>query len=222
MGLGTRSVLIRQFGWNSRRPGYHSTSGKSPKSFIRPIRSEDPRENRSSLAGSNCGAQPQRWFSGGWSAVRGHDITSDSLEWGSKPKINITGFSESGFNVKNMMKLLDARLESDTDGTVHMNGSMIAFPNAAFLWSIEEPKDVTIESLSSVLLYRPKLDYLFIGCDGGYGSIPQLTAIQNHMRLQGVCVEQMMLHNAIGTFNVLNGEDRLVAVALLMAKEFSP
>jgi uncharacterized protein len=164
-----------------------------------------------------CSAR--RCFSGGWTAARGHDITRDSLEWGSQPKINITGYSESGFNVKNMMKKLDERHESDNDGTVHMNGSVIVFPNAAFLWSIEEPKDVTIESLSSILLYRPKLDYLFIGSDGGYGSIPQLNAIQNHMRLHGIVVEQTLLYNAIGTFNILNAEDRQVAAALLISKE---
>lgn len=199
MVLGNRSVLIRKFGLNPRCHGYHITSGTSAKSFVRMLQSEGPKQQCPiTLSRSISGAQQGRCFSGGWSATRGHDITSDSLEWGNKPKINITGYGESGFNVKNMMKLLDPRTESDTDGTVHMNGSMIVFPNAAFLWSVEEPEDVTVESLSSILLYRPKLDYLFIGCDGGYGSIAQLTAIQNHMRLHGVVVEQMMLHNAIG------------------------
>ena len=159
----------------------------------------------------------RRAFSGGWTGARGHDITADALRDGLK--INITGYSESGFNVKNMMKKVNPALENDNDGTVHMNGSMIVFPNAAFLWSVEEPKDVTIESLACLLLYRPKLDYLFIGCDGGYGSIAQLNAIQNHMRLHGVVVEQMLVYNAIGTFNVLNAEDRQVAAALLISKE---
>jgi uncharacterized protein len=167
---------------------------------------------------------------GGWTGARGHDITRDALEWRRRPggnddddddqyrpKINITGYGESGFNVKNMVKKLDAQHEHDTDGTVHMNGSIIAFPDGCFLWNMKHPHDVTIASLSSVLLYRPKLDYLFIGCDDGYGSIPQLNAIQNSMRLHGIVVEQMQVYNAIGTFNILNAEDRLVGLALLMS-----
>lgn len=223
--LPTRSVLIPRIVLNcsSRQlRGYHGTFGKVVNAYHGTLRLIELRQCRNFVAISNSRSPQQRWFSGGWTAARGHDITSDSLEWGNKPKINITGYSESGFNVKNMMKLLDSRRETDTDGTVHMNGSMIVFPNAAFLWSIEQPEDVTIESLSSILLYRPKLDYLFIGCDSGYGSIAQLTAIQNHMRSHGVVVEQMMLHNAIGTFNILNAEDRQVAAALLMSKELSP
>jgi uncharacterized protein len=39
------------------------------------------------------------------------------------------------------------------------------------------------------------------------------------MSKRHIVVEQMDIMNAMGTFNVLNGEDRRIAVALLVADE---
>jgi uncharacterized protein len=72
---------------------------------------------------------------------------------------------------------------------------------------VETAEDVTVESLAPVLLHRPKLDYLFIGCNkhGGKGGVSQevIKTIQAEMAKHGIAVEQLTLGNAIGTFNIL-------------------
>ena len=97
-----------------------------------------------------------------------------------------------------------------------MNSSIIAFPNSCFLWNnITKPKDVTLESLSIVQILKPSIEYLFIGCDD---PLPprELNKIKKALKEKSnIVVEQMDVMNAMGTFNILNGEDRRVAVALV-------
>ena len=98
-----------------------------------------------------------------------------------------------------------------------MNSSIIAFPHSCFLWNdISNAKDVTIESLSIIELLKPSIEFLFIGCDT---PLPprELNKIKKYMKdTNGIVVEQMDVMNAMGTFNILNGEDRRVAVALVV------
>ena len=122
-----------------------------------------------------------------------------------KPKVTVEAYAPTGFDVRNTVRCLDETEKSD--GIVHMNGSILLFPYGCFLWKVETAEDVTVESLSPILLHRPKLDYLFIGCNrhGGKGGISQevMKTIQNEMGKHGIAVEQLTLGNAIGTFNIL-------------------
>lgn len=160
--------------------------------------------------------QSYRRFLSGWTGVRGHDITGESLDWGDRPKVILLSYAPSGFDVQNTVKKVDNAEESD--GVVHMNGSILVFPFGCFLWKVESAVDVTLASLAPILLHRPKLDYLFIGCNG---TIPaaELDVIQSAFRSHNIVVEQMTLSNAVGTFNILNAEDRQVAAALVMAAD---
>lgn len=151
--------------------------------------------------------------SSGWTGVRGHDITGESLTWGDRPKVIVTSFAATGIDVQNTVKNIDAN--ENSDGSVHMNGSVMAFPFGCFLWNVDSVRDVTVESLSPVLLHRPKMEYLFIGCSGSDRiALEDLQKIQK--ALHPIVVEQMAMSNAIGTFNILNAEDRQVAVALVL------
>ena len=90
--------------------------------------------------------------------------------------------------------------------------------------------EITLASLSPVLLHQKpsRIAYLFIGINpssSGDGTVNALDArirpafqqIQNVMYKQhNVVVEVMDLLDAVGTFNVLNAEDRMVAAALLL------
>lgn len=156
----------------------------------------------------------RREFSG-WTGARGHDITGESLEWGDRPKVIVHSFAPTGFDVQNTVKRIDET--EGSDGVVHMNGSILVFPFGCFLWKVGSPADVTLESLAPVLLHRPKLDYLFIGCNNNSKeTISDLNRIQAAFRSHGIVVEQMALSNAVGTFNILNAEDRQVAAALVL------
>lgn len=181
----------------------------------------------------------------GWTGARGHDLTAESLSvGGDKPKVIVTAMAPTGFDVQNCVKRVvmegnvpqnDAVDESNT-GVIHMNGSIVLFPHACFLWNVRSAEDVTLESLSPVLLHSPKIDYLFIGLDHPAISTPKDTSSNNHRHASthrmtvpnlsviqetcrqkfGLFVEVMGLSNAMGTFNILNAEDRSVAAALVM------
>lgn len=143
------------------------------------------------------------------------------------PKVILQGYGPTGFDASNILKNLD----SDSDksgggftqqesGTIHLNGSVLAFPHGCFLWKVESPQEVTLESLAAVLLYRdPKpLEYLFIGCEGDGIPLAELDRIKRAMQAKSIVVEKLNLANAMGTFNILNAEDRQVAVALVIDK----
>lgn len=149
-----------------------------------------------------------------WKGARGHDLTEELLSGGggARPKIVLHSFAPSGFDVGNAVKKVDDEIKHD--GIVHMNSSILCFPHACFLWNVADPSQVTLESLSAVRLRRdPPLDYLFIGC---HGDIPAEEFKRIQQACQPMVVEKLSLANAMGTFNILNAEDRQVAVALVL------
>ncbi|KAL3900962.1 MAG: hypothetical protein SGARI_006145 [Bacillariaceae sp.] len=88
-------------------------------------------------------------------------------------------------------------------------------------------QDLTVESLAPVLLYRPSFEYLFLG---SADPIPPQKVQDIREALQKandafgdknskIVVEPMDLTNACGTFNILNGEDRRVAAALILPED---
>lgn len=121
-------------------------------------------------------------------------------------------YAPTGFDVENLVKKIDENEYADS-GLLHMHGSVIAFPYGAFLWNIQGPEDVTLESLTPVLLHRPKLEYLFIGCNQEIDR-KELARIQAAM--PDIVIEKTPVAAAMGTFNILNAEDRLVCAALVL------
>lgn len=144
----------------------------------------------------------------------GADLLQDALQE-KRPKIVLDAYAPTGFDVSNMTQKVDKELDIESSGDIHMTGSILAFDRACFLWNfVESAQDVTYESLAPVLVYRPKLKYLFIGCNT---PLPQLQEIKTKLKQEaGIVCEQLTIHNAMGTFNILNGEDRSVAVALVL------
>lgn len=92
--------------------------------------------------------------------------------------------------------------------------SIICLSSEFLLWEPRTFDDITIESLSIFELMYPTLEVLFIGC----GDImPNQLPIEliRHFRSKGIVIEATNTVNAAATFNVLNGEGRHVACALL-------
>lgn len=118
-------------------------------------------------------------------------------------------------NNKNNFNIDD--YDNEQEQILLMNSSIIAFPHSCFLWNnISNSKDVTLESLSIVQLLQPSVEFLFIGCDH---PLPprELNRIRKALKEKSnIVVDQMDVMNAMGTFNILNGEDRRVAVALVV------
>mmetsp|Transcript_5446 Transcript_5446/g.10376 ORF Transcript_5446/g.10376 Transcript_5446/m.10376 type:complete len:210 (-) Transcript_5446:1796-2425(-) len=173
----------------------------------------------------------QRDFS---SISKGQDLLADSLSFGAKPKIILDSFyPNTGIDVHGMLDFMRSPSDASSEGqqqqqqkydeerdknvnnTLLMNGSIIAFPHICYLWKPSSAKEVTLESLSIVSLCKPSVEFLFIGCDT---PLPprELNRIKTEMRKKQIVVEQMNVMNAMGTFNVLNGEDRRIAAAIVV------
>jgi uncharacterized protein len=151
---------------------------------------------------------------------RGHDITGEALNFGDRPKVILQGFAPTGFDVNNLVKKVDSN-EISQSGSIHMNGSILAFPFGCFLWNVATASDVTLESLAPVLLHRPNLEYLFLGCNQSIDR-EELDRIKTEFLKQNIVVEQLDLATVVGTFNILNAEDRQVAVALVLDRDDDP
>lgn len=131
------------------------------------------------------------------------------------PLASFQGYAPTGFDVLNLITKVDPN-EMAESGTLHMNGSVLAFPFGCFFWDVKSIEEVTLESLAPVLLHRPKLEYLFIGANGGQIPSYEMTRIRAALQKRNIVIEKLDLSNAMGTFNILNAEDRQVAVALVM------
>lgn len=151
------------------------------------------------------------------SISKGQDLLADSLSFGSKPKIILDSFyPDTGIDVHGMLRFLGPTLDTTEQvNTLLMNGSVIVFPHSCYLWKPSSAKEVTLESLSMIVLCKPSVEFLFIGCDS---PLPprELNRIKKEMKKKHIVVEQMDVMNAMGTFNVLNGEDRRIAVAIVV------
>ncbi len=160
-----------------------------------------------------------RSFSNGWDG-HGTDLLSDSLSHNfGAPKIVLKAHGRSGFDVANVVRNMDAADQEvrKSKGLVHFHGSILVLPDACFLWDVRHAEEITLEKLAPLRLVRPKLEYLFVGSTSGIS--PSLTdAVRKELEAEhnGMVVEPMDLSNAMGTFNVLNGEDRRVAAALIL------
>ena len=117
-----------------------------------------------------------------------------------------------------MLELPPSAEDEGMNNTILMNGSIIAFPFGCYLWKPRTVKEVTLESLSMVLMSKPSVEFLFIGCDE---ILPprEMKRIKKAMQKRHIVVEQMDVMNAMGTFNVLNGEDRRIAVAIVVGND---
>jgi uncharacterized protein len=164
--------------------------------------------------------------------MRGHDLMADQQAAPSPspspagggavfvvpPKLVLNGYGPTGFEVGNALKKVDrASRQTAEQGSLYLCGSVLAFPSACFLWNVEGGGGVTPASLSPVLLHREPspIEYLFVGCNDEI-SPRRWDGIQQFFRGHGIVAERMGLLNALGTFNILNAEDRPVAAALVL------
>ena len=98
-----------------------------------------------------------------------------------------------------------------------MAGSILAFPSACYMWNVRDPQEITMEKLAPLRLFRPKLEYFFIGSSSPISmSIIETLKQELADEHSSIVIEPMNLRNAMGSFNVLNGEDRMVAAALIL------
>lgn len=100
-----------------------------------------------------------------------------------------------------------------TISTISYEGSVLIFPEQTLPWPINSTEDITIESLSSITDQADDYDILLIGAGASFGRIP--IDLRKSLKDCGLVLEWMDTGAACRTFNVLIGEERRVAAALI-------
>lgn len=97
--------------------------------------------------------------------------------------------------------------------TMSHRGSLLCLPDAIWAWPIERPNDIDGASLARVLAAASVIDTLLIGT-GNEVWLPPAELREAFRRLH-VGVDAMLTGPAIRTYNIMIGERRRVAAALI-------
>jgi uncharacterized protein len=90
--------------------------------------------------------------------------------------------------------------------------AVIVFPDRTLIWNVASFADVTATSLQPVV-ERGGVEILLLGCGRAMRPVP--AALRQALKDAGIGVDAMDTGAACRTYNVLMGEDRRVAAALL-------
>lgn len=112
-------------------------------------------------------------------------------------RIGVAGYGNGGFRI---------------GGTFH-EGSVLIIGDRVLPWAPLRPEEVTIESLAPVIAAARDIDILVLGC--GAAMMPMPAALRAHLRAHRIGLEPMNTGAACRTYNLLLGENRSVAAALI-------
>ena len=95
-------------------------------------------------------------------------------------------------------------------------GSILALPSGIYAWSAIEPGVIDLAALAPVLAEaRGSVDLLLLGTGKTFVLPPP--ALRIGLKAAGISLDAMATGAAISTYNILLGERRRVAAALLAA-----
>jgi len=97
-------------------------------------------------------------------------------------------------------------------GVVH-SGSLIVLPSGAVTWEVAEFAQIDAVSLPPALFGDAGIELLLLGCGARMKMVP--APLRAALREAGAVVEAMDTGAAVRTYNVLLGEHRRVAAALI-------
>ncbi len=92
-------------------------------------------------------------------------------------------------------------------------GSLLCLPDAIWAWPVARPEEVDEASLVRVFEEASRIDTLIIGTGTGVWSPP--SALREALRGVKVMLDTMQTGPAITTYNIMIGERRRVAAALI-------
>jgi uncharacterized protein len=98
-------------------------------------------------------------------------------------------------------------------GGMSHRGSILILPSGVHGWSAVTPTDITLDDLAQVLEEAADIDMLLVGT--GNDLVPIKRDISNALRDHGVKHEAMSTGAAVRLLNVMLGERRKFAAALL-------
>jgi uncharacterized protein len=92
-------------------------------------------------------------------------------------------------------------------------GSLLCLPDGIWPWSPRSPGDITEATLEPIFAHAEIIDLALIGTGRSAWSIP--SALRARFRERAISVEITSTSSAVSTYNILLGEGRRVAAALL-------
>jgi uncharacterized protein len=92
-------------------------------------------------------------------------------------------------------------------------GSLLCLPDAIWAWPVVRPEEIDRASLARVFEAANGIDTLIIGTGTGVWLAPP--ALRDALRAVGVMLDTMQTGPAITTYNIMIGERRRVAAALI-------
>jgi uncharacterized protein len=92
-------------------------------------------------------------------------------------------------------------------------GSLLCLPDAIWAWPVSRPEEIDEASLARVLAAANGIDTLIIGTGSGVWLLP--SHLREALRAAGVVLDTMQTGPAIRTYNIMMGERRRVAAALI-------
>jgi len=99
-------------------------------------------------------------------------------------------------------------------GGMSHRGSLLALPSGLYAWDVTTPADITEASLARVFAEEAGLiEHLLVGT--GLDMLPLHPTVVQALRARRIVAEPMATGAAARTYNILMGESRLVAAALI-------
>ena len=92
-------------------------------------------------------------------------------------------------------------------------GSILILPDKTESWSINAVADLSLPSLTPIIDAEPAVELLIIGCGSTFALAP--ITLREVLKSKNIGVETMDTGAACRTYNVLAGEGRRVAAALI-------
>lgn len=92
-------------------------------------------------------------------------------------------------------------------------GSILCLPSGIWTWSVAAPDGISETSLAMIFAAAGDVDHVLLGIGKESWSLPE----ELHWRLRdhGLAAETMTTGSAVRTYNILLGEHRRVAAALI-------
>ena len=92
-------------------------------------------------------------------------------------------------------------------------GSLLCLPDAMWAWPVTKPEDIDEGSLALVFAAADAIDTLIIGTGTDVWVPPR--GLREALRAAGIVLDPMQTGPAIRTYNIMIGERRRVAAALI-------
>ncbi len=99
-------------------------------------------------------------------------------------------------------------------GGMSHRGSILTLPSGVYAWDATDAAGIDADSLARVFAEEPgAIEHLLVGT--GLDLIPLKPALREKLRAAGIVAEPMATGAAARTYNILLGEKRRVAAALI-------